>query len=376
MDAAGGFVVVWDDVGVRSGPNPAFRARPFDATGQPRADAFEVASVDDGWYSDGHPDVAADSDGDFLVTWRQFQWTDESLTNPTWQKVYARQYGANGVAVGGRIVVSEGRNFSPLFGTSVAIDDTGDDAVVTWRQEDSDHGPDHIDARRLAEDLRPPVEAVSIGSGAWSPSFVQALAALGDTVYGATSNSTSVLPWLNIDRITLRLPGDVHPAAGDLRVKGVTSADYPVTGVQTTYDPRRNQTTATWALATPLRADRVRVEFGAAGGNTLVGGEQLFGLWLNVLPGDVNRSGAVLADDASGLKKRFFSTAAAPGTGASAYSVFADVNGDGAILASDFSEVKKRFFTTLPGAAAAAPQGAATSAPVRRTRPASRDLLA
>ena len=85
-------------------------------------------------------------------------------------------------------------------------------------------------------------------------------------------------------------------------------------------------------------------------GNGAKGGD--FDFQINVLAGDVTRSNSVLADDFSEVKRKFFSSTTAPGTGPSAYSVFHDVNGSANILADDFSEVKRRFFTTLPGAAA------------------------
>jgi hypothetical protein len=69
---------------------------------------------------------------------------------------------------------------------------------------------------------------------------------------------------------------------------------------------------------------------------------------INVLPGDVNRSGSVLADDFSGVKKRFFRSTADVGSGDTGYGAFHDVDGNGNILAFDFSEVKKRFFNQLP----------------------------
>jgi hypothetical protein len=84
----------------------------------------------------------------------------------------------------------------------------------------------------------------------------------------------------------------------------------------------------------------------APGGTGLEGGDFRFGF--NVLPGDVNHSGTVLADDFSAVKKKFFASTTAPGTGEAAYNVFYDVDGSGSILADDFSEVKKRFFSKLP----------------------------
>ena len=73
-----------------------------------------------------------------------------------------------------------------------------------------------------------------------------------------------------------------------------------------------------------------------------------FRLLLPVLPGDVNRNGAVVANDFSEVKHKFFSTVTNVGSGQRRYSVFHDVDGSGTILANDFSEVKKRFFGRLP----------------------------
>jgi hypothetical protein len=88
----------------------------------------------------------------------------------------------------------------------------------------------------------------------------------------------------------------------------------------------------------------------------------------------VNRSGAVLADDSSDVRRRFFTSPARPGTGEAAYSVFHDVNGSGSILADDFAEVKWRFFNYLPPigslrAPAAPPPDSSISRELFGTRP-------
>ena len=68
------------------------------------------------------------------------------------------------------------------------------------------------------------------------------------------------------------------------------------------------------------------------------------------MPGDVDRSGTVLATDYVQVKKKFFKNTTSPDTGADTdYSPFHDVDGSGTILATDYAEVKKRFFNSLPG---------------------------
>jgi hypothetical protein len=43
---------------------------------------------------------------------------------------------------------------------------------------------------------------------------------------------------------------------------------------------------------------------------------------MNVVAGDVNRGGAVLADDVSDVKRRFFSATSGPASGSCGYSLF------------------------------------------------------
>jgi hypothetical protein len=78
---------------------------------------------------------------------------------------------------------------------------------------------------------------------------------------------------------------------------------------------------------------------GTAGGN--------YSSTFPLLQGDVNNDGSVNAEDASEVKRKFFTRSGDTNT-AEPYSIFHDVDGSGTILAYDFSEVKKRFFTTLP----------------------------
>jgi uncharacterized delta-60 repeat protein len=215
---------------------------------------------------------------------------------------------------------------------------------------------------------------VYVRGSAWAGDFKTYMEAqgLGDDVYGyRVANGTgndSILPWVNVDEIVLRYgappTGGGIPSPGTVSLDGVRS-DYTVASV-TSLDPQ----TYVLRLDRPLgrlpaggeNGDRVRMSVGGAGAG---GGPAAF--TLNVLQGDVNRSGTVVATDFSEVTSRFFRTTAQPGpAGPTQYTIFHDVDGSGAILANDFSLVKARFFDTLPPAEAAA--ATLASAPRRATQ--------
>jgi hypothetical protein len=237
----------------------------------------------------------------------------------------------------------------------------------------------------------PAVRQVLIRSSGWSASFLDRLArsvaggpygALGSREFGyampADAYQPSQVPWTGIDRISIQFTEPVEVEASDLTVTGADDLRYLLRDDLFTYDDAMR--TATFALAAPVESDRLVLRLnsaGVTGGGRLLDGEWVsstddfpsgngtpggdFVFRMNVLPGDVNFSGAVLADDASGVKQKFFTSVERPGSGDGAYSFYADVNGSGTILADDFSEAKRRFFTTLPPL-----QPAAAAQPLRR----------
>jgi subtilisin-like proprotein convertase family protein len=201
--------------------------------------------------------------------------------------------------------------------------------------------------------VTPVITAAYARGSTWTTSFKDYLAAkgLGDA-NGFNLAAGRILPWINVDQLVLRNDNNLSsaPAAGTITVHGQRS-DYAVTSALA--DPK----TVVLTLARPLGdpgsgnpdGDRLRltVPNAAAGGAAYV-------LNFNVLQGDVNNNGAVLADDFSDVKKRFFKDTTDTTSNDTSYSPYQDVNGDGTILAFDFSEVKKRFFDALPPAAASA----------------------
>ena len=176
----------------------------------------------------------------------------------------------------------------------------------------------------------------------------------------------------NLDDIVVRYAsaptGGGIPTPANVTLDGIRS-DYTVTSVAQV-DPQ----TFVLRIDRPLgnqpgggeNGDHVLLTVPGAG----PGGTSLQ-VMLNILQGDVDRSGAVVAEDYSQVKKRFFRNVQSPGSGDTAYTIFHDVDGSSAILANDFSAVKNRFFDNFPpvptgGAAAASTPSLTQSCSVRK----------
>jgi hypothetical protein len=200
--------------------------------------------------------------------------------------------------------------------------------------------------------VTPTITAAYARGSQWTAAFKNYLAAkgLGDAANGFNLAAGRILPWINVDQLVLRYDNNLSSAPAAVTVHGQRS-DYAVTSALA--DPK----TVVLTLARPLGdpgtgnpdGDRLRLTVPNAGA-----GGAAYVLNFSVLQGDVNNNGAVLADDFSDVKKRFFKDTTDNTTTDTSYSPYQDVNGDGTILAFDFSEVKKRFFDSLPPAAAAA----------------------
>ena len=215
----------------------------------------------------------------------------------------------------------------------------------------------------------PHVVAVYVRGTQWSEAFRSALGAGDAAAYGfavpAGPEQLAPLPWVNIDQITIRFSEPVAFVGDGLVVRAaVGDGTVPNRYLAAFFSHSDGGRTATWTLQTPIGADRVLLDLpadavrDAAGsaldgewdaatdafpsGNGAPGGD--FRFRFNVLPGDADRSGTVLANDFSQVKQKFFATPTS-----AAYSIYHDVNGSGSILADDFSAVKGRFFNSLPG---------------------------
>jgi hypothetical protein len=367
-DAAGGFAVAWQSF-EQGGPTIGVYARRYDAAGAALGDALHVNTFTSQFGRQRLPSVACDPAGDFVVAWSSY------LQDHSNWGVYARRYDAAGAPQGGEFRVNTftaGHQLAPS-GNAVACD-AGGDFVVTWESDGQDGAGYGVYAQRYQ--LAPPpaaprVTQVFADGTAWTSAFKNFLQAqgAGDAAFGYAipvgPAQLAVLPWSGVDRLSVRFDKDVGVVNANLALRGQRVTSYPLSNFA--YDPATH--TATWTLGQPLRADKLLLDLDGDPGGVGLAGLALDGDWasgtsafpsgdgspggdfrfrLNVLPGDTDRSGAVLANDSSDVKRKFFSSTTNPGAGPAAYSVFHDVTGSGAILADDFSEVKKRFFSTLP----------------------------
>ena len=117
-DAEGNFVVTWAD----ASPDPELRvaSRRFDATGQP---VGPVEVVADGFrHLDIAPAVAMDRDGDFLIAWNNAE--------PNANLAFARRYDRSGSPQGGPVRLNPEPSLAPVS-VSLAMHAEGD-AVAAW----------------------------------------------------------------------------------------------------------------------------------------------------------------------------------------------------------------------------------------------------
>ena len=218
------------------------------------------------------------------------------------------------------------------------------------------------------QSLPPPwVKAAYVSGSAWTQSFKDYAATLSpnsSSAYGLELGAGALLPWVNLDRISLRFSDDMIVEADDLRVRGVNVPETVVSSVSYEFDPARYEGVATWTLAAPLRADRVVVEVasGADGVRDRNNGVALDGEPDGVPGGDFRRRFDVLPGSMHGYAVSPLDTGVirpavgtsttnlgrGVGEGPGRYQIFYDVNGDGRVNIVDLVEVRSRWGTRLP----------------------------
>ena len=205
----------------------------------------------------------------------------------------------------------------------------------------------------VIDGITPKVESVLVGGAAWSASFREYLAAqgLGSVGYDVSGNLVEheLLPWTNLDRISIRFSEDVDVDREDLRLLGIKQASYSFADMK--YDAASQ--TATWSLSTPIAADKLMLTLSSneAGGVRDRSGNLLDGnpapdatgdyqLRFDVLPGDVDQDGMTNVLDTVKTRNLQFTRA-----GDARYSPLYDVDGSASIGIFDTIQVRNNQFT-------------------------------
>src|SRR5262249_22991652 len=106
---------------------------------------------------------------------------------------------------------------------------------------------------------------------------------IGDSTFGYrlfdASNQAAIVPWFNIDRLSVRFTKNVNVAADDLQLFGANTASYTLPAAGFSYDPATF--TATWSITGGIDQDKLRivVDGSPTGVTAVVGGKQLDGEW-------------------------------------------------------------------------------------------------
>ena len=223
-----------------------------------------------------------------------------------------------------------------------------------------------LERREMLSGTPPTVTEVQVAGSEWSPTLLDYLetAGLGTDGYRIPTGSsaqTATLSWTGIDQIKIRFSEDVYIDAEDLSLSGVNTTAYSFGDFY--YDPQARL--ATWTLSAPLQKDRLRIDLDANGldpirdlqnnvldgewtngsstvsGNGVAGGD--FEFLFNVVPGDVNKNGAVMLNDYNAVNQSIGKTTADPG-----YLAIRDIDGSGTINVTDRDLVYARMRHALP----------------------------
>jgi hypothetical protein len=135
MDSDGDFVVVWHSYGSYGGdPFYSIQGQRYNSSGAPVGSQFQINNLTGNFFKK-YSAVAMDNDGDFVVVW-----TSDGISGSDNDQfsVQGRRYDSSGVAQGGQFLVNSYTTNAQFF-SSVAMDSSGN-FVVTWESRGSDTG--------------------------------------------------------------------------------------------------------------------------------------------------------------------------------------------------------------------------------------------
>lgn len=138
VDGLGNFVITWASNG-QDGSGWGIYAKHYTVLGLPLGGEFHVNTSSAGDQTD--PSVAADSLGDFVITWSSSGFAGLG------QGIYAREYLVLGLPLGGQFPVST--SFGPSKGPAIALNPATDDFTVAWASNGQDGSGWGIYARQF-----------------------------------------------------------------------------------------------------------------------------------------------------------------------------------------------------------------------------------
>lgn len=241
-------------------------------------------------------------------------------------------------------------------------------AVATSSASEQDEFPDvsEFSAPRAVPGTVPPkVTGVFFNGQSWSPAFRAGLVSIsgGDPALGYrlpnSDNPVFEIPWTGVDQISMQFDRDVNFDRSTFRLAGVNTPIYGISRI--VYNASTH--VVTYTLSSPVNfADRLAIVstgiVSVADGTTFDGDGDGFpgGTFRKpvfALPGDQDLSrNAVNATDVVLTRNRIGRSLASPGSGLSAYTLFADIDGSSVIDASDLVLVRNRVGSKVPPAPA------------------------
>jgi hypothetical protein len=164
MESDGDFVMVWSSFG-QDGFGSGVFLRRFDAAGNPLGVELQVNSYTTN--AQAHPAVTMQSDGDFVVIWHSGQDGDG-------YGVFGQRFGSSGTPQGGEFQVNEYTTSGQIKPVVAAASDG--DFVVTWQSLDQDGSGNGIFARRFSNTGSPTGTEFQVNSRTAAAQYNSAIA--------------------------------------------------------------------------------------------------------------------------------------------------------------------------------------------------------
>ena len=270
MNASGAFVVAWESDG-QDGSGLGVYAQRYDASGV--AQGGEVRINQQTSLDQGKPSVAIDSAGKFIVTW-----TSDGQDGSGFG-VYARRFGADGSALGNEFRVNT-TTANDQQHSSVALNDNGD-FVIAWQGQDSNGLGDYcqrFNGAGVAQGVEFRVNTTTASDQDY-PSV--AMAASGDFVVAWSSLSQDGSGW---GTYAQRYSAAGVAQGGEFRVNTTTSGDqdFPTVAMDSrgnflvSWESQNQDASASWGVYARMYDKTGTAQSGEMLINTTTSGDQSY----------------------------------------------------------------------------------------------------